>query len=228
MRSCGLFESAELKVEKTGRRNVIIADVVEKPSQMVRFGLRIDNEYSTQLSLDLRDENFMGSGTEVGAVISGGLRNNIFILEHQADRIFDTYLTYKIKGFYERTVINTYDDDPNNTNIKFARIKSGEYTQSYFGGSIGVGTQIGKFGSLMVEGKYENDKIKDKNDFPAEDTYSTNITSLKIILSIDSQNRFPFPTEGFLINGYYETAQSAFGSEVSFSKCILTMRVTFR
>lgn len=218
LRSSGLFEVVELRLEKDNDRNVVIVDVIEKPSQMLRLGVRIDNEYFTQLSLDLRDENFIGSGTEIGAVVTGGLRNSSFILEHQADRVFDTYLTYKIKGFYERIDINTYSEDPDSKFNRFKFIKSGEYTQSYFGGSIGVGTQIEKFGNLMVEGKYQQDKIRAKEDFPAEDTYSTNIASLKFILFIDSQNKFPFPNEGFLINSYYETAQSAFGSDVSYSK----------
>ena len=39
------------------------------------MGLRIDNENLTQFSLDIRDENFNGTGTEIGATLSGGTRN---------------------------------------------------------------------------------------------------------------------------------------------------------
>lgn len=221
LRSTGLFESIDLQINQIDDRNVLILKVVEKPALLLRFGLRIDNEYFTQLSVDLRDENLLGTGTELGALFSGGIRNQLFTIEHKANRVFDTYLTYKINAYYNARNINTYQDDSTDSENRFKRSKSGEYIQSYLGGSIAVGAQFGKFGNVMVEGRYQQDEIKGEQDFPEANEYSTNIAAIKFLLSIDSQNKYPFPTTGIYFNGFYETAQSAFGGDIGYSKLYL-------
>jgi len=221
LRSTGLFESVELKLEQSDSKNILTVDVKEKPSLLMRFGLRVDNEYFTQASLDFRDENFRGTGTELGALFSGGIRNQLFSIEHRANRVFDTYLTYKIKAFYTSRDINTYKDDSTNSENRFRRSKLGEYIQSHFGGSLGIGAQFGKFGNIMVEGRYQQDKIKAKENYFSDGEYTTNIATIKFQLSIDSQNKYPFPTAGVLFNGYYETAQTAFGGDIGYSKISL-------
>lgn len=218
LRSTGLFESIELSLDQTESKNVLTVKVKEKPSSLMRFGLRLDNEYYTQLSVDFRDENLRGTGTELGVLFSGGIRNQLFTIEHRANRVFDTYLTYKIKAYYDSRDINTYQNDSTNSENRFMRSKSGEYTQSYFGGSLGIGAQFEKFGNVMIEGRYQQDKIKAKENYPSEAEYITSISALKFQLSIDSQNKYPFPTAGVYFNGYYETAQTAFGGDIGYSK----------
>lgn len=227
LRSTGLFESVDLQIDQIDNRNVLTLKVVEKPSLLLRFGLRVDNEYFTQLSIDLRDENLLGTGTELGALFSGGIRNQLFAIEHKANRVFDTYLTYKIKAYYNLRNINTYQDDSTNSENRFMRSKSGEYIQSYLGGSVAVGAQFGKFGNVMVEGRYQRDKIKGEQDFPEAGEYSTNIAAIKFLLSIDSQDQYPFPTTGVYFNGFYETAQSAFGGDIGYSKLYLNYNSYF-
>ncbi len=227
LRSTNLFESIDLMIEQNGDKNILELDVKEKPSLLLRFGLRIDTEYLTQLSLDLREENFLGTGTELGGVFTGGIRNQSLAIEHRANRIFDTYLTYKIKGFFDARNINTYVDDSTSTERKFIRTKFGEYRQSHFGGSIGVGAQFEKLGNIMVEGRYQQDRINGKEDFPSQSEYTTNIAALRFTLAIDSQNKYPFPTNGVSFNGYYETAQTAFGGDLGYSKLYMNYSIFF-
>ena len=224
LRSTNLFETIEIKIDQNDDKNNLIVSVKEKPSLMLRMGLRIDTEYFTQLSLDLRDENLLGTATELGVIFTGGIRNQSLTLEHRANRIFDTYLTYKIKGFYDTRDINTYINDSTSTERKFIRTKSGEYNETHIGGSIGIGAQFEKFGNVMIEGRYQQDQISSVEDFPAENEYTTNIAALRFSLSIDSQNKYPFPTKGVSFYGYYETAQSTFGSEVGYSKLSLNYK----
>jgi len=82
------------------------------------------------------------TGTELGAHFFGGLRNQLFLIEHKANRIFNTYLTYKIKAYYDSKNIYTYSDDPVSDINAFSRSKAGEYLQSLLGISGGVGTQM--------------------------------------------------------------------------------------
>lgn len=217
LRALNLFDNIELYVIKDTTENILKIKIKEKPSALLRLGIRVDNEYFTQFSLDIRDENLYGTGTELGAIISGGARNRSFIVEHKANRTFDTYLTYKLRGFYESTDINYYSDDSTNNNKKFSRSKTGEYRQIKYGGSLGLGTQVKKLGNLIIEGKFQRDEIRNLNNNQV-DTYKINLASLKFGLSIDSQNKYPYPTSGVLINGYYETAQKVLGSDVAYTK----------
>lgn len=221
LRSTGLFENIELRIEQKENQNVLTVEVKEKPSLLFRFGLRLDNEYFTQPSFDIREENFLGTGTELGAIFTGGIRNQFAALELRANRIFNTYFTYKIQAFYNSVDINTYIDDSTSTEKRFVRTKLGEYSQSNFGGSIGIGTQFQKFGNIIVEARYQQDNIKAIEGFAISDEYTTNIAALKFELSIDSQNKYPFPTEGIYFNGFYETAQTAFGGDIGYSKLYL-------
>ncbi len=217
LRATNLFNELEVTVSANGVDNKIDLRVVEKTPTLFRFGLRIDNENLTQILLDLRDENLAGTGTEVGGIFLGGLRNRAFILEHKANRIFDTYLTYKFRLFYEFMDINVYRDDSTGTDTRFSRSKTGEYRQIDAGASLGVGTQIEKVANLILEGKYQRAEVKNKYDYTSE-TYNQIIASLRLSLSIDSQDKYPFSNHGFLINTYYESAQKVFGGELGYTK----------
>jgi NTE family protein len=50
---------------------------------------------------------------------------------------------------------------------------------------------------------------------------------LRFELFIDSQNKYPYPDEGFLINGFYETAQKNLGGDVGFTKLFLDYKAIF-
>lgn len=217
LRSTNLFDQIDLIVVPVGDENELKIKVVEKISSVIRFGMRIDNENQAQFSLDVRDENFNGTGTEIGATISGGIRNRVYSLEQKANRVFDSYLTYKVRAFHEFNDINVYADDLLTDDNSFSRSKTGEYRQFFYGGSFAIGTQVGRFGNIFVEARYQRDEIKSKSNYSGP-IYKTDITSLRFSLSIDSQNDYPFPTEGFFVKGVYETAQSALGGDISYTK----------
>ncbi len=217
LRSTNLFDFIELRLNKKSTENEITISVKEKNSGLLRFGLRIDNENLTQISLDLRDENLFGMGSELGVIFSGGLRNRSFTLEHKANRIFDTYLSYKLRAFQTFSDINVYKDDSTNNEFKFSRSKISEYRQIHSGIALGLGTQVERFGNLYLEGRYSWNEIKNKIDYTGE-LSKLNLAVLKLGLFIDSQNKYPYPTNGFLVNGYYETAQKILGGDVGYFK----------
>lgn len=217
LQSTGLFEAVEISVQQKGNRNVIRLNIIEEYSKILRFGLRIDNEYLTQASIDFRNENFYGTGTEIGANITLGVRNRSYILEHKANRIFDTYFTYKLRGFYSMRDINVYSDDSSRANID--RNKSAEYKETHTGVSLGIGTQVERLGNFIVEGKYQQDEINNQINFSGEGVI--NLATLKFIMSIDSRNKYPYPMNGFLAETYYETAQKVLGGDVSYTKFAL-------
>jgi len=216
LRSTNLFEDLILSVEKENERNVVTLKVLERTAGLLRLGFRADNEYHAQFSLDIRDENLFGTATELGLLLYGGTRNRGYILEHRANRIFNTYLTYKIDAYYQFQDVHVYTNEPTTSERSFSRIRTGEYRQIFYGTSASVGTQVEKFGNLIFKGKYQFDKIKNLDNSP-EFAYKTKIVSLKISSTIDSQDKYPYPTKGVYFTGSYETASSFLGGDVGFT-----------
>lgn len=216
LRSTNLFNEVYLDEKSENGKNLLKIQVREKESSLLRLGFRIDNEYRAQLSLDLVDENLFGSGTELGFLMLAGERNRAFEIEHKSNRIFNTYLTYKINAFYRFNDVYTYALAPSTSASSFSYNQNGEYRQIFYGGSFSIGTQVEKFGNLIFEGLYQLDQIKNLENsvFSPE---LTKIVSLKISSTIDTQDRYPYPLRGIYFKGEYQSAQTLWGGDVGFT-----------
>lgn len=217
LRITSLFDEVDLSIENNGSGYNLIIKVIEKLSAVMRFGLKIDNEYYTQFLLDVRDENLFGTGSEIGAIFFAGPRNRQIIIEQKANRIFNTYLSYKVQGFYRSDDINTYGNDSLKTDSKFSRSRNGEYKQRSYGIAFSIGSQVETFGNLYVEARYSTDEIDNIFNTPVSE-YTTNVAGLKFGMTIDSRNKLPYPSSGFFINSYYETAQTILGGDIGYTK----------
>lgn len=216
LRSTKLFNNIDVAVKEDKGQNILIINVDEKPSRLLRISFRTDNEYRAQFGLDLRDENLFGTGTELGLILFGGLENRAYILEQKANRIFDTYLTYKINAYYKFNDVRVYSDVKTDNINSFSREETGIYRQIFYGLSLGVGTQVGRFGNLIFEGRYQFDEIKNIDSDPTI-PYKTKIVSFKISTTIDTQDKYPFPENGIYFTGFYESAVSVLGGQTGYS-----------
>ena len=216
--SANLFKNVDVGLENAAEGKKLKITLEEKLATVLRLGIKIDNENHTQAAIDLRNENLFGTSSELGFSVAGGTRNLSYIIEHKANRIFDTYLTYKAQAYYKFNDVNLYDYDITEDEKRFSRSQIGEYRQSFYGGSLGIGTHLKRLGTLTAEGKYQINEIKNISSFPDIQDNKQHISSIKFRLQIDSQNKYPYPTEGIYINTYYETAQKVFGGDVSFAK----------
>lgn len=226
IRSTNLFSDVLFEIRKEDNRNILVLKVTEKVSGVARIGFRSDSENKTQFSLDLRDENLFGTGTEIGALIYGGSRNRGYVFEHRANRIWDTYLTYKINAYYQFDDAFVYGDDLPKSENRFSRTALGEYRQIYYGASVSVGTQVEKFGNLIFKGRYQIDELVNKtNEIIVP--YRTTIVSLRVSTTIDTQDKYPYPEKGFLFTGFYETAQTVLGGEVGYTNLFFDYKSHF-
>lgn len=217
LRNTNLFDNIVIIYRHKTGKNILNIKLNDKPSSLLRFGFRLDNENKAQFSFDIRDDNLMGTGAELGFLVTLSNRIKSYMLEHRANRIFNTYLTYSVNLFYKFNDVFSYKNDPIISEAEFSRSISGEYRQIFYGASITFGTQVKKFGNLTLTGKYEIDEIKNK--FGSSVTPSKDrIVSFKLSSIIDTQNKYPYPTKGIYFNGYYETGQSILGSEISYIK----------
>jgi outer membrane protein assembly factor BamA len=215
LRSTGLFNDINLSVTETEEGNILKLSLRERVSSLLKVGFLVNDFYKAQLGLDLREVNLFGDGTEIGLFLFGGASNRAYILEHIAHRVFNTYLTYKINAYYKFNDIGVYERTSSATERTFTSTKTGEYRQIFYGASLSLGTQIEKFGKLIFIGKYQIDRVKNIEGRQVE-PYETKIVSLKIGVTIDSRNKYPYPDDGVYFDGYYETAQSFLGGDEGF------------
>lgn len=216
LRSTKLFDNIDVAVKEESGQNILTINVTERPSSLLRVSFRTDNEYRAQFGFDLRDENIFGTGTELGLILFGGLENRAYILEQKANRVFNTYFTYKLNAFYKFNDVRVYSDVPAENDDNFSREETGKYRQIFYGLSLGAGTQVGRFGNLIFEGRYQFDEIKNLENEPTS-AYKSKIVSLRISTTIDTQDKYPFPENGVLFTGFYETAATILGGEIGYS-----------
>jgi NTE family protein len=203
-----LFEQVSIDTRLEGSDNehqIVVINVRERSTELIRLGMRVDYERGIQLSADVRDENLFGIGAELGFRAFGGTRNRSFLAEFKSTRIFNSYLTLGIKGYYTLHDVNVYGDDPQNTLSQWNRIRIGEYREFRQGGSATFGTQLERLGTVTVEGRLENLRVWSFFGEPLG-TQSYKIGSLRFGLKVDNQDRFPYPRKGVLMDFSYESA----------------------
>ncbi len=144
--STTLFEFVYLEVSYQEGDPALTIRLKERPSQLVRIGFRADNERHLQGLLDIRDENFQGSGMELGGTIAGGDRNSNFMLEYKAYRLFGTYMSFSADTFYRTYNTYTYENAGGMEENHWKRIQVGEYQDIRYGGSIAFGSQLERLG----------------------------------------------------------------------------------
>ena len=211
-----LFEYVYLEVAYPSHQPVITIRLKERPSQLVRLGLRADNERFLQGSLDIRDENFQGTGTELGLTLSGGQRNSDVVLEYKARRLFDTYLSFNVSGFYRTLDSYVYADAPQTRENHWERAQVGEYRDIRWGGSLSFGGQLERLGNAAIEIVLQNVRIKNlENARALEERYRFGL--IRVGTQVDTKDRFPFPTTGIGLNLTYEFALEALGSDIGYN-----------
>jgi len=208
--STNLFEQVLMDVAYENGLPTIIIQMEEKPTDVSRLGFRADNERNLQPTIEFRNENLLGTATEIGASFAGGLRNRKYVFDFQANRIFNSYFTFNLDFYYDLRDIYTFGNDPLQTTSKrFVRSRIGEYRQILYGVSFQLGQQVERLGILNLEYRLESDEIK----FLAGTGYSPEqftLQSFRISSTIDSRDRYPFARKGSITNFYWETALSTF------------------
>ena len=219
-----LLQQVSVDVELTDSippDQIVVFEATERTTELIRLGLRIDNERNVQPLLDVRDENFLGIGSELGARFFGGLRNRDYIAQFKANRIFDSYLTFDLKGYYSLRDYYVYGDAPSTDPGSWERVELGEFRTVRSGVSLAFGTQLERLGRLTVEGRFENQRFWNLvNEVIVPD--DPKIAALRFGIMIDTQDRFPFPRKGVVLEFVHEAALFRPAATPGFSKTSFT------
>ena len=210
--STTLFEYVYLEVSNASEHPALTIRLKERPSQLMRLGVRADNERNLQGLLDIRDENFQGGGTELGLTIAGGGRNSDIVLEYKAHRLFDTYLTFNVSAFHRTQDSYTYADAPNQPENHWDRERTGEYRDIRYGASLTFGSQLERLGNATVSLVLENVRLVSlENAQHLEERYQLGMIRAGTI--VDTKDSYPFPKAGVGLNLSYEFAFKALGGD---------------
>ncbi|MEX1137904.1 MAG: patatin-like phospholipase family protein [Bacteroidota bacterium] len=223
--STNLFEQISIKTERSGGTNaeqVVVLNIRERYTDLIRLGMTIDNERNVQPSIDLRDENFLGIGSELGLRFFGGLRNRYYLGEFKANRIFNSYLTFNLKGYYDLRDVNVFSDENLQSETRWNRVRSGEYRDVRQGASMAFGTQLERLGLFTVEGRHERQRIWNIFGQPLDTTREYTVSSLKIGTRIDSRDEFPYPRDGVVMDFWYESGIVSEHEKVGFTKMLFS------
>ncbi|MFA6467954.1 MAG: patatin-like phospholipase family protein [Bacteroidota bacterium] len=216
-----LFDQVLMDVGFEDGRPTITIQMEEKSTEVSRLGFRLDNERNLQPSIEFRNENLLGTATEIGASFAGGLRNRLYVADFQANRIFNSYFTLNLDAYYDLRDIYTYANDPKHTNRSaFERLRIGEYRQILYGVSFQLGRQVERLGIFNIEYRIEADEAKfiSGNGYQPE---QFTLQAFRITSTIDSRDRYPFARQGSLTNFSWETATSTLKNvvgDVGYSK----------
>ena len=217
-----LFEQASLSVISEGEReerHVVVITARERSTELIRLGLRVDNERNIQPSVDVRDENFRGIGAELGFRLYGGTRNYTALAEFKAVRIFDSYLTSNLRGYISSRDINAYSDAPRTRDDRFDRIRTGETREMRRGGSLSFGTQLERLGNVTVTGRLEHHRVYNILNTPIVNQ-EYDISSIRFATRIDTHDRYPYPMDGINMDFSYESALVKTAGSVGFTKML--------
>ncbi|MFQ6091950.1 MAG: patatin-like phospholipase family protein [bacterium] len=211
--STGLFDRVHLNIQRADGSVRACLNVVEKRFNLVRVGARHDLEYKTDGFIELLDDNLFGYGAKLNLHLQYGQRRQRYELSHRVDRLFKTYLTYRASAYHRSREQYIYRHGDN---------RRAEHTEERWGGRLAIGQQIYRFGTVSVEGRAEEVKLK-PSPGGREPESGVQIRSLILRSVVDNLNRYPFPTSGNYSHLFLELAADVLGGTASYVKFFGTL-----
>ncbi|NTW49574.1 MAG: BamA/TamA family outer membrane protein, partial [Chlorobiales bacterium] len=203
----------------------MVVKLDERFAEVLRFGFRVDDIYSSQFLLDFRNENFLGLATELGGWTTIGTRNFSAQIEFRAHRLWNTYLTFFTRMFYEQRNIYQTDITFSDKAISSNRNRLGEYGQQFYGASVAVGGQIYRDGQATIEFLNQNAQVYPSSFNSLRENLA--IKTMRFRFTLDTRNDPVDANTGTFMDIYYDLNPKFLGNDVIFSKIIFNYEDNF-
>lgn len=211
-----LFEYVYLELTSLTEEIVLTIRIKERPSQLVRLGLRADDERQLQGMLDVRDENWQGTGMQLGFQLAGGQRNGDATLDFNMKRLFNTYLTLGVSVFHRTWDSYVYGNAPKTHPNRWDRDLLGEYRDIRYGFSVSFGSLLERLGNATAEFLWQNIRLVNIRDLPGVDE-RYRLAIVRLATLVDTKDAYPFPTRGVGFRMSYEFSLEGLGSQVGYN-----------
>lgn len=215
--STDLFTNVSFEIKQTDNAFNLIIKTIEKSFLIARMSMNYNLDFKGKGFLELTDENIGGTGSNLYMVGKYGLREQLLNLGFSSERIFHTFLTYKVDLYHNRLREFTYKNGN----------RIGEFKNKINGFSLSFGQQLKRLGKVSATALFESSEIVTMNGegFP---TGRLDIRGISFQSIIDTQEKYPFPTKGKYYNFYYEIASALKdGRNITFFKLYSSLETFF-
>lgn len=227
-----LFYQASLLTDQTARGNRITFRVHEKPSLFLRAGISATETYNTQYFLNLRNENMLGEGSKLGMTLAGGDRNGQISGQWRTDRLLDSYFSSEVTIWADilNVTVNSYRFSVPGSGNRSGFSERGEFQRESAGLRTMIGRQFAKFGEIRLDLHRKYSAISLLRGLSNDATFSNagnHLNILRLQTVFDNRDSPVISTGGQFLDFYYETSNTEFGSDVSYSKMAARLETTF-
>ncbi len=215
-----LFERVTVDIVRLGSFYKLIVRVKEKSTVVMRIGGKYDTDRRAQLYLEFGDEALLGLGIKSMFVGRFGTKDGKLGFKLRDDRIFTTYLTFDLQGYYTWQINPITNPDGSH----------GSYREERKGVRFQMGQQLKRLGQFIIELRHEN--VRDRGEegrfaFPQ----NIELRTFAVRAIADKRDRIDFPTKG--INNYWAWESGnklVLGSTEPFTKILVNLEgyYTFR
>jgi NTE family protein len=230
----GVFNRVSLRTETSqpsgrGTADNLTIRLDEKPSSVLRLGLRYDETSNSQLLVDYRNENLNGTTNSLGGWIKIGEKNSRANLEFIMPRIGSTHFTRFSRLFYDQRDIETRQLPLPEHSGRIEPESNGRYGIQRYGFTTAFGTRIQKNGQLVVDMTLQNAlSYPQDRSVSSLTTGNMNMASFGTQFTLDSRNSSYLPTEGRFINFRYTFTPKFFNNDNFFWQVIASHEENIR
>ena len=206
----GVFNRVSLSAtlpNKADPRTTLHFSLEEKPSSVLRLGLRYDETNNAQILVDVRNENFGGNTSSLGGWVKAGKKSSQANLEFSMPRIGATHVTFANRAFYDQHLFEHEE--------KSAMLMN--YGIQKYGFSQAIGTRIRKNGQFLVDMTLQNTQSYSDGDVAGElNTETRTMLSVGTQFIHDSRDNALIPTSGSYSNLRYTLTTALIDNEERF------------
>ncbi len=208
-----LFDKVSINIKRENGDRVLIIKVREKMYTVLRLGGKVGTERGIQGYYEIGNDNLFGTGSKLSLSGRYGEVDRRASLNYRTDRIFETYLTFDMRGYYD------YKINPYYQNLQ----EVGEYQEDRFGFKVLLGQQLSKLGQMSIELRIENAKArKYSGEFGAPQ--NSELRTLTIRSITDKRDRIAFTTRGIYNVWYWEAGnQKILEGQEKFTKAFVNL-----
>lgn len=225
LRASDVLDAVDVTVLPASSGGVVVrVGGEDRGNQVVRAGLRVDNERNAQGSIQLAELDLFNSGITVGATLNGGARNAFFGTSITAPRILGSFWTATVSAYTSFRNVYIYAPSPEATRTRPLRLRDDAFSEDRWGLRVSAGRQISRQGVMLAEFRYEDQRYRDRSQRPAPPY--TALGTLKGLARWDDRDRDDFPTRGRAIDISLETSLIGLSRGVGFTKLMLSYQGT--
>jgi NTE family protein len=205
LHATGLFNNVGGRIARGADGPIVKLNVREKDYDIVRFGLRHDLEYQTDVFAEVVNSNLLGLGNEIYIHAGYCPRRERYAAGVHADRMFRTYLNAAVQAYREIHERYRYVDYH----------RRGFFETARTGLMLTVGHNIKRFAAFSANVRLEDIVLTEEPPLPNS---RARLRAMVFSAQYDDLDRYPFSRHGRKFDLSVEFADDFVGGNVVYRK----------